>query len=209
MIIIQKSEDEFENLDEGRLCLSYVNTSDWHASEKPDEGLNSYGDLVRWARITDLISSSEADHLLVRAKQDSAAAEKTLAKARNLREAAYRIFFALAHQNQYESADLELINAYLGESLDHLRLLPSRTGFTWGWESDPIDLDIILWPVLRSTVDLLASAELAYVKICADDRGCGWAFLDLSRNHNRRWCSMESCGNRAKARRHYQRVTAN
>jgi predicted RNA-binding Zn ribbon-like protein len=209
MIIIQKSEEEFENLDESRLCLSFVNTSDWHASEKPEEGLNSYSDLVRWARITNLISSSEADHLLVRAKQESTETEKALTKAKNLREAAYRIFFSLSHQNPYDSADLALINTILGESLDHLRLLPSAKGFNCVWESDPIDLDMILWPVVRSIVDLLASAELAYVKICADDRGCGWAFLDLSRHHNRRWCSMESCGNRAKARRHYQRVMAN
>lgn len=37
------------------------------------------------------------------------------------------------------------------------------------------------------------------VKICpADD--CRWAFYDQSRNHSRTWCSMQSCGNREKAR---------
>jgi len=42
------------------------------------------------------------------------------------------------------------------------------------------------------------------VKICpADD--CRWAFYDTSRNHSRQWCSMEACGNRAKARAHRQR----
>jgi predicted RNA-binding Zn ribbon-like protein len=42
------------------------------------------------------------------------------------------------------------------------------------------------------------------VKICpADD--CQWAFYDSSRNHSRQWCSMQVCGNRAKARTHRQR----
>jgi hypothetical protein len=42
------------------------------------------------------------------------------------------------------------------------------------------------------------------VKICpADD--CRWAFYDTSRNRSRQWCSMEVCGNRAKARTHRQR----
>lgn len=37
------------------------------------------------------------------------------------------------------------------------------------------------------------------LKICpADD--CRWAFYDTSRNHSRRWCSMEVCGNRSKVR---------
>jgi hypothetical protein len=42
------------------------------------------------------------------------------------------------------------------------------------------------------------------IKICpADD--CRWAFYDTSRNRSRQWCSMEVCGNRAKARKHRQR----
>jgi hypothetical protein len=42
------------------------------------------------------------------------------------------------------------------------------------------------------------------IKICpADD--CRWAFYDTSRNRSRQWCSMQVCGNRAKARAHRQR----
>jgi predicted RNA-binding Zn ribbon-like protein len=35
---------------------------------------------------------------------------------------------------------------------------------------------------------------------------CAWLFLDSTRNHSRRFCSMKECGNRAKQRRHYQRA---
>jgi predicted RNA-binding Zn ribbon-like protein len=42
------------------------------------------------------------------------------------------------------------------------------------------------------------------LKLCTDDN-CRWAFFDHSRNHSSRWCSMESCGNRAKARRFRQK----
>jgi predicted RNA-binding Zn ribbon-like protein len=38
-----------------------------------------------------------------------------------------------------------------------------------------------------------------------DDQGCGWLFLDTTRNHSRRWCSSRDCGNRDRARRHYTR----
>ncbi len=209
MILFRKNETEFENLDERRLCLSYVNTSDWHLSEQPREGLKSYADLINWARTVNLISKNEADHLLVRSKQDQMQALKTLDKAIVLRETVFRLFHAQANQKRYDQADLEFLNAAMCESLEHLRLLPAKNGFAWGWEADQVDLEMILWPVVGSTVELMASKELAYVKICADDRGCGWAFLDTSRNHNRRWCSMEGCGNRAKAQRHYQRVSAN
>jgi len=63
----------------------------------------------------------------------------------------------------------------------------------------------MLWPILRSGADLLASEDRERVGQCADDRGCGWLFFDASRNRSRRWCNMEDCGNRAKAKRHYAR----
>jgi len=65
----------------------------------------------------------------------------------------------------------------------------------------------------QTAVGLIAAAaakvaiegRLDRVKICpADD--CRWAFYDTSRNHSRQWCSMEVCGNRAKARAHRERA---
>ena len=37
------------------------------------------------------------------------------------------------------------------------------------------------------------------------DTGCGWAFYDWSKNRSATWCSMEVCGNRAKARAYRER----
>jgi predicted RNA-binding Zn ribbon-like protein len=57
--------------------------------------------------------------------------------------------------------------------------------------------------------DLLASPDdLARVRVCAGSEagGCGWLFLDRTKARTRRWCSMQDCGNRAKARRYYAKV---
>ena len=59
--------------------------------------------------------------------------------------------------------------------------------------------------VAASAIGILGDRrELSRVKMCPGHR-CGWLFLDETRNARRRWCSMDSCGNRAKAARHYQR----
>ena len=63
----------------------------------------------------------------------------------------------------------------------------------------------LLAPVLWSAGDLLTGARRARVRQCANPR-CLWLFLDDSKSGNRRWCSMASCGNRAKAHRHYARL---
>ena len=56
----------------------------------------------------------------------------------------------------------------------------------------------------KSRDALLTSPELDLVRSCAND-ACGWLFIDTSRKHNRKWCEMGVCGNRAKARRFYER----
>jgi predicted RNA-binding Zn ribbon-like protein len=55
-------------------------------------------------------------------------------------------------------------------------------------------------------IDLLERAP-DRIRSC-DHPDCELWFLDTSRNGTRRWCSMERCGNRAKAKRHYDRQTA-
>ena len=78
--------------------------------------------------------------------------------------------------------------------------------YVWSWDTDKLRLDQPIWAIVRSAADLLTSAELLRsVRQCgADD--CQWLFLDTSKNRSRQWCSMTSCGNREKARRHYERV---
>lgn len=59
--------------------------------------------------------------------------------------------------------------------------------------------------IAAAAARLAVEGRLDRVKICpADD--CRWAFYDASRNHSRQWCSMQVCGNRAKARNHRERA---
>jgi predicted RNA-binding Zn ribbon-like protein len=93
-------------------------------------------------------------------------------------------------------------------SLAHRSLVQRRRrqlALAWR-DADRTDLDRVLWEAAASAADLLTSPDLARVKTCPG-AGCAWLFLDRSRNGTRRWCDMSVCGNRAKARRHYSRVT--
>jgi predicted RNA-binding Zn ribbon-like protein len=53
-----------------------------------------------------------------------------------------------------------------------------------------------------SALSLLSSNAWKKIRIC---RNCRWLFLDRSRNASRLWCDMSVCGNRHKAKRHYER----
>ncbi len=193
-------------LETERLCLDFTNTANWHASAQPVEELPAYTDLVTWAQNVRLLTEAERQRLKRQAARRPAEAKAVLARAHTLREAVYRLLSATAHRRAANAADLDLINAELALALAQARLAPVAFGYALHWPASPDALDCMLWPVVYSAADLLAQPELlARVGECADDRGCGYLFLDMTKNHSRRWCDMKDCGNRAKARRHYER----
>jgi predicted RNA-binding Zn ribbon-like protein len=136
-------------------------------------------------------------------------ATAVLLRAIALRDSIYEIFAAIAHRQSPHATDLITLNAALSETLARSQIAPTDTGFIWQWAGDGDALDRPLWSIARSAADLLTSDDLQRVGQCADDRGCGWLFLDASRNHTRRWCDIRDCGNRAKAHRHYERKRSN
>ncbi len=188
----------------GRPCLDFANTLDDRATEAPHERLNSYRDLVAWGQQAQLVTDEEAQRLREEAEHHPREAKKVLQHAIALREAMFRIFRAVAEDTVPEAADLALLNTALAEAMAHTCIVPEVDGFTWQWANEEQALDRVLWPVVRSAADILTSQEVDAVHICASD-DCNWLFFDTSKNHSRRWCDMKGCGNRAKARRHYER----
>jgi predicted RNA-binding Zn ribbon-like protein len=200
----ETSEVEFDT-DTDKLCLSFANTADWHSSEQPVEGLNGYWDLLNWGVIVGLIHREYAQRLANIADKTPESAERILQDGIELRETIYRIFSAIANQCSVDHGDIQILNRFMQTSYPFLQVVDSGDGFELSWEQRTEALDQILWPVIHSAVELLTSDQLERVGQCEDDRGCGWLFYDTSRNRSRRWCSMESCGNRAKVQRFYEK----
>lgn len=193
---------EFE-LSGGALCLDFTNT----VGDRPrqqQEHLRSYRNVLSWGRQAGLIDRRRERRLARIAKQESRQTVEVFKKAIDLRECIYRIFSALAVGGEPTSEDLEQLNSTLAAALGHLSVQKDDTGCCWHWAGPEDALDQMLWPVVRSAADLLTSDEAFLVRECASER-CSWLFVDRSRTHRRRWCDMKTCGNRAKARRHYQR----
>lgn len=189
------------------VCLEFANTVRWHASAQPEEKLHSYADLVRWSREKRLLKTNEAKTLIEMADQQPGQAAEALQQALSLREAIYRVFTAQVHGQRPAQTGLDQINTAVSESLERSQVFATSGGFQWGLKADEPTLDQMLRPIALSAVNLLTSEELLpRVGQCADDRGCGWLFLDRSKNRSRQWCDINDCGNRAKQKRHYERT---
>jgi predicted RNA-binding Zn ribbon-like protein len=64
-----------------------------------------------------------------------------------------------------------------------------------------------LGTVARDAVRLFGPDADGRIRECSAD-DCRLVYLDTSRSGNRRWCSMQRCGNRAKVRAHRARAAA-
>lgn len=189
------------------LCLRFVNTLNWRLSPHPKEGLEGYADLVSWGRRVGIRNGSAARRLIRKSANARRKAESIYAQSIRLRETIYRIYAEAGRSRKPRSGDLKVLSLFFRQALSRLQIVPKAGRYRLTWKDPTDELDGVLWPLVQSAVDLLTSSEFRQVRMCPG-KGCGWLFLDNSRNGMRKWCDMKDCGNRAKARRHYQRVLA-
>ena len=193
----------------GDASLDLVNTVDWTARGLEMDRLSSYERLVRWAEGAGVVGAAEGEALRRRAESRPREAEAAYRSARRLRSVVRRLYLAAVRAEPLDAA-LGDFNPVLGEAMRRLELAPGtaapREGRVarWEWVERGERLDSLLWPVARAAADLLASPEGARVRVCGGE-GCGWVFVDRSRNGFRRWCQMEVCGTREKSRRRADR----
>ena len=184
----------------GALCLDFVNTINSRLDPEHDY-LMGYSDLAGWANKTGVLSPTQANHLQKQAKHDIAEAENVLKTARTLRDLLYRLFSHAAKGSEPDQKDMQAFIAAYAEAISHGTLVKADDHFRTAWKLEEA-LGSVLWPIIHSAGELLLSEELGQVKECP---GCGWLFLDTSKNQTRRWCSMDTCGSRDKMRRYLKK----
>jgi len=184
----------------GALCLDFVNTINSRLMPEHDY-LVHYSDLASWANKVGILSPAQTNQLQKRAKQNVQEAENALEAALTLRELLYRLFSNETKGSESNKKDIEAFVTSYGEAISHGLFLKKEDHYTTAWKTDEA-FDSVLWPIVHSAGELLLSEELGQVKECP---GCGWLFLDTSKNQSRRWCSMNTCGVRDKMRRYHRR----
>lgn len=187
------------DLSGGDLALDLANTKARRPTPEPREDLLEYDDLVAWGVESGAIGAAEATKLRALASARPRAARAAVARARDVREAIFEVFSAVAGGRTIPPQALDRVNEALPDALARLRLARTGDKADWSWSGEA-HLDRVAWPAVRAAALLLTGPGLAHVRECAA-RDCAWLFLDESRNGTRRWCDMAVCGNREKARR--------
>ena len=200
----EREEPEFD-LSGGSLCLDFANTvSHRKQPVQRQDNLTGYDDLVLFAREAGVVAPQLAGQLLEVAAMRPQVRAATFKAAIKLREAIYQVFAAVARSRAPRKRDIKLIEEMASQAMTHRRLVPGGGKYRWEWKCDKNEsLSYVLWPIAASAAELLTSDRVTQVREC-EAKTCAWLFLDQTRNHSRRWCDMSACGNREKARRHYE-----
>ena len=124
-----------------------------------------------------------------------------LALAIRLQAAIWSVADALIDRRPVPEGEREVLNELAAQPGLVPRLMP---GSTRTWVSVQ-GVRSLLSSVARDAIDALGGPRSARLKRCEGTR-CALLFIDTSRSGHRRWCSMERCGNRAKAAAHRRRM---
>ena len=190
------------------LCLSLANTRHWRNSAAPKDLLNVYGDVLDWAVAKALYTKGEAQALRAEASAHPHVANAELRRTVELREAIARVFAARAHGKRASDEDLARVMESFDEAARLMTLQALEGRLVPGISPEREGLELPRWQAAISAIGLYSSDAIGRVKQCADDRGCGWLFLDTTRNASRMFCFSTECGNRARQARFRERHRA-
>jgi predicted RNA-binding Zn ribbon-like protein len=129
------------------------------------------------------------------------ATDRELSDARSLQQALARLVTAVASGEGATAEDIDVVNLFAATP----DIPPSLTGGSRQAGRSRIRVGQCLSAITRDAVDVLRPGNATRVRECAAV-GCSLVFYDESRSNNRRWCSMQRCGNRAKVRAHRDRA---
>jgi predicted RNA-binding Zn ribbon-like protein len=187
----------------GHPALELVNTLDLRFSANPVDLLPTYKDLLRLAAQLELLTAEQARKL--GRSVDGKDAQRVLASTLELREALAAVLYSRIEGSRPPASQIQILERQFRAAAQHRRLLAGDAHLEWSWSGLERQAESPLWMLAQAASDLLVSSDAELVKDCGDPT-CRWLFLDVSKNHTRRWCDMKTCGNRMKARRHHARI---
>ncbi len=192
--------------DGGVLCLDFANTELMSGGRAVDR-LEGPRDLVRWLDAAGVLASPDLRAAVRGWRQRDA--RTVLRAARDLRRALRRVLGRVTARAAVEDGACRRLGALTNDLIATRPLLPTLVWHHGRFRTEDRvaggDPRRPLAPIAASIRDLLTGGTLERVGQCSDP-ACVIFFLDGTKNHSRRWCSMARCGIRAKMATYHRRA---
>ena len=184
-----------------RLWVSFVNTR-FRENDRWIDLLASFEDFVDWL-VQRRVLEPNIGEMMMSTWQGTAEAERTWRQASRFRGELARLAELTLAAVPLDPVIIEQVNRMLSSAPVVTRFVSSGDSVEEVLTLDPAPQSL-LYPIALTAGRTLARPEGFLLKKCANEE-CSRLFVDLTRNHSRRWCSMAVCGSQAKARAYYHR----
>jgi predicted RNA-binding Zn ribbon-like protein len=186
------------------LALDFANTLDYrYDPDRLIDLLPSYGRFLAFCRQSGVITAAQMRTLLDGLSEFDS--QRVLKEVIELREALYFLILSAVHGRSPDESNLRAVNRFLSEAPAVDKVVWHKHRFVRNSRDVSERPDGPLRQVVDAAVVLITSSDIYKVRECSE-KTCRWFFLDRSRNHSRRWCDMQLCGNRFKGKRFYART---
>jgi predicted RNA-binding Zn ribbon-like protein len=184
--------------------LNFVNTLDLWPT--PHDHLDTAQVALEWLVDNDLLHREARAELLHLYEGSPGAGRAMLARLRRVRDAMRSVLEATATHRPPDAGDLAEINRALRTHYIY-ELVQGPDGVSLGHRHQGDPVDGAAARLAESIARELTQGPAARLRVCENEQ-CRWVFKDTSPTGKRKWCSMRSCGNRAKVARHRARRKA-
>jgi len=186
----------------GHACVDWVNTVIADGGEEVDL-VRNFSDLARWLAEAELASPEVARRL---AGIGGKAAAEAVEAAKIFRDVLRKGLERMRSSHDVPAALVEGINERLAQPLCIRSRLVRKEGRLEKQSQAVLDHPArVLSLLAERAADFLANVDPGLIQKCANP-ACILYFCDTSKNHTRRWCSMQVCGNRMKVAAHQRRA---
>ncbi len=186
------------------LCLEFVNTISWRGKPNPTEYLPDPEAWFIWLHDNAVLPESALHSLRARARSTPDEAVAAFENALKFRESLYNLLCSDCRNRELTAKDRMTVQDILSRAMSYLKFEHGHDGWSFKLASEAPSWEFPLYGPALSAAQLLTSDFATKVRSCEREE-CQWLFLDLTKNHSRKWCSMQSCGNVVKARANYAR----
>ena len=186
-------------------ALDFLNTKELESGSLVDH-FETPAQAFDWLAGRNLVHPELLERERIRVMGDPEAGQRALGRIRRVRDALREVADAVAEHRRATPAALAEVNRAI-RAREVLELEQADDGVRVGHKHIGDPVDDALAQLAEPIVQEIANGRPERFRIC-DNETCRWVFFDASPTGRRRWCSMASCGNRAKARRHRERVKA-
>ena len=163
-----------------------------------DDQIRGYGHLLDWAAERGALAEAEAERLREEAAADADARRRALGRAWSFRRALHDCLRAVARREPPPEATVALHQCRHRRSAPMLRARAKGRRHRVHDTCRPLSRPAAPGAPLRPAPACRHPTSPGSANVPRER--CGKLYLDHTKNGSRRWCDMETCGNRAKAR---------